>query len=140
MGQIKRIHEPESHKQIRQSVHVDCDIEDAFRLFTEAFDQWWPFADDCKIEPWRGGRLFETTAAGEETDLGSILVWDPPRRVEFTWHPGNSDDDDQTVTVAFGVEADGTRVTVTHQGWQHAGVEICSSAARFVCEQMLVVA
>jgi uncharacterized protein YndB with AHSA1/START domain len=135
MGEAKRTHEP-----VEQSVHVDCTIEDAFRLFTEAFAQWWPFSQGVEIEPWQGGKVLERTLSGQDRDLGTVLRWDPPHRLEFTWHPGNSDDDDQTVTVAFCIEADGTRVTVTHYGWQHAGLEICSSAVRFVSEQMLVMA
>ena len=60
---------------IRQSVHVDCPIEDAFRLFTEGFGEWWPLASysitgqdaaGCDLEPWAGGRLFERTRSGED--------------------------------------------------------------------------
>ena len=37
--------EKETHEPIRQSVHVECPVEDAFRLFTEAFAEWWPGDD-----------------------------------------------------------------------------------------------
>ena len=39
MAEAKPKHEP-----IRQSVRVDCPIEEAFRLFTEGFAEWWPLA------------------------------------------------------------------------------------------------
>ena len=48
------------HTPIRQSVHIDCPIEDAFRLFTEGFAEWWPLSshsvageesESCTIEP-----------------------------------------------------------------------------------------
>ena len=133
---------------IRQSVHVDCGIEDAFRLFTKEFAEWWPLAscsiagDDaehCAIEPWVGGKVFERTRTGEEHEWGTVTVWDPPERVEFTWRPDVPRGDDQTVTVDFRVEADGTRVTLTHRGWYWAGVATCASSfARFVSQQVLM--
>ena len=140
--------EKETPAPIRQSVHVDCPIEDAFRLFTEGFAEWWPLAscsvsgdeaERCDIEPWVGGKVLERTRSGEEYEWGTVTVWDPPERVEFRSHRDARFDDDQTVTVDFRVEADGTRVTLTHRGWQWAGVATCSSRfARFVAEQMLV--
>jgi hypothetical protein len=140
--------EKETPAPIRQSVHVDSPIEDAFRLFTEGFAEWWPLtsysvsgdeAERCDIEPWVGGKVLERKRSGEQTEWGSVTVWDPPERVEFTWHPDAPYGDDQTVTVDFCVEADGTRVTLTHRGWQWAGVATCASRfAEFVAEQMLV--
>ena len=145
MGKQKEVPAP-----IRQSVHVDCPPEDAFRLFTEGFAKWWPLAsfsvagDDaehCAIEPRVGGKVFERTVSGEEREWGSVTVWDPPGRVEFTWHPGARRDDDQTVRVDFCVEADGTRVTLIHRGWHRSGVATCASRfAQFVSEQLLVAA
>jgi len=135
----------EKHEPVRQSVHVDCAIDDAFRLFTEDFGKWWPLAShsiagdgggDCVIEPWVGGRVFERTRSGEESDWGEVIHWDSPERVEFTWHPGRRGDRSETVNVEFLVEADGTRVTLIHTGWDAAGVSTCF--ARFVAEQMLV--
>jgi uncharacterized protein YndB with AHSA1/START domain len=119
---------------IRKSVRVDCPIEDAFRLFVEGFAEWWPLAsystagedaETCGIEPWVDGRVFERTRSGEERDWGSVLAWDPPRRVEFTWHAGAPANANQTVEIEFCAEADGTRVTLIHRGWDSAGVETC---------------
>ena len=145
---MRREREKETPPPIRQSVHVDCAIEDAFRLFTEGFAEWWPLAscsvsgdeaERCDIEPWVGGKVLERTRSGEEHEWGNVTVWDPPERVEFTWHPAAPSDDDQTVTVDFRVEADGTRVTLTHRGWQWVGVATCVSRfACFVAEQVLV--
>jgi uncharacterized protein YndB with AHSA1/START domain len=146
--------EKEAHAPIRQSVHVDCPPEDAFRLFTEDFAEWWPLAsfsvagdnaEYCAIEPWVGGKVFERTGSGEEREWGSVTIWDPPSRVEFTWHSrddvGASRDDDQTVRVDFRVEADGTRVTLTHRGWHRSGVAACMSRfSEFVSERLLIAA
>src|SRR5579871_6625336 len=119
----------EKHAPIRQSVHVDCPVEEAFRLFTEGIWEWWPLArysesgeeaEHCAVEPWVGGRVFERTRSGEEREWGSVTVWDPPGRVEFTWQGK-----DQSVSVEFDVEADGTRVTLTHTGWQLSEAAVC---------------
>jgi len=138
---------------IRQSVRVDCPIEEAFRLFTEGFAEWWPLAsycitgdeaESCAIEPWVGGRVFERTRSGEEREWGSVTRWDPPGRLEFTWQPGGPDDrsqgdGSQTVDVEFQVEADGTRVTLIHTGWDAPGVATCGLCfAEFVSEHTLV--
>jgi hypothetical protein len=145
----------EENAPIQQSVHVDCPIEDAFRLFTDGFGEWWPLAShsiteeesaSCTIEPWVGGRVFERTRSGEEHRWGFVTVWEPPSRVEFTWNPGLRRNDNQTVTVEFLVEADGTRVTLTHSGWQWGGVETCSLGlltshfCKFVASQVAVTA
>jgi len=148
MGKAK---EPQS--PVQQSVHVDCPIEEAFRLFTERFAEWWPLsrcsvtgedAETCAIEPWEGGRVFERTRSGEESEWGSVTLWDPPNRVEFTWHPGEHAYALQTVAVEFQREAEGTRVTLTHAGWQEAGVAVSMAGAaqfaKFVSQQMLVAA
>jgi len=41
-----------------------------------------------------------------------VIAFDPPVRLEFTWHPDGPSDRSQTVDVEFQVEADGTRVTL----------------------------
>ena len=141
--------ENEAPAPIEQSVHVDCSPEDAFRMFTEGFGEWWPLARytvdgdaaECELEPWAGGRVVERTRSGGERLWGSVRVWDPPDRLEFSWHPGSPPDDDQTVTVDFRVEADGTRVTLTHRGWYWAGAATCISRfAGFVCAELQAVA
>jgi hypothetical protein len=63
--------------------------------------------------------------------------------LQLTWHPGKDRDDRQTVDIEFCVEADGTRVTLIHSGWEMAGVQaraICASYSKFVSEQMIVLA
>jgi uncharacterized protein YndB with AHSA1/START domain len=123
-------------KAIRQSVRVDCPIDDAFRLFTEAFGDWWPLrlysvteedAETCIIEPWEGGRIFERTRSGEEVDWGTVTSCNPPRHLRFVWDPARAGRGSQTVEVDFSVVADGTQVTLTHSGWEAPGVSVCSA-------------
>lgn len=133
----------ERQEPIRQNVRVDCPIEDAFRLFTEAFGDWWPAAlysqsgDDvetCVMEPWPGGRVFERTRSGDEFSWGSIVEWDPPHHLRFTWDISGGNDDKQAVDVTFDVDADGTKVTVIHSGWETPGVAV--NALRMDCTAM----
>ncbi|HLG97453.1 MAG TPA: SRPBCC domain-containing protein [Bryobacteraceae bacterium] len=140
-------HDKQKLEPIRQSVHVDVPIDDAFHLFTENFGEWWPLAsystagaeaENCEFEPWEGGKIFERTRSGEELPWGTVTHWDPPRRVEFIWDHSSTGEQNQTVEVEFSVEADGTRVTLTHHGWHLAGVETCF--ARFVRQQTMLAA
>jgi len=121
------------HVAVQQSVVVDCPIQDAFRLFTDAFGDWWPAAlyshngedvDTCVMEPWPNGRVFERTRSGEEVLWGSILEWDPPRHLRFTWNLSGAKDEREIVDVRFDVDADGTKVTVIHSGWELSGVAV----------------
>jgi len=127
------------HEPIRQSVHVDCPIEDAFQLFTERMAEWWPSEAALALEPFEGGRVVEQTPSGVELDWGTVTAWDPPRRVEFTGDRGR-------VEVEFAVEADGARVTLTHTGWQLAVTGptcvmlagVAGHFARFAAREMMV--
>src|SRR5215472_5773906 len=128
----------ENPEPIRQSVHVECPVEDAFRFFTEGFGKWWPLApgsgkngsaQTCEIEPWVGGRVVERSSSGVEREWGAVTAWNPPGSLEFTWNPGGPKDERQTVSVEFQQDAEGTTVTLTHHGWQLAGVAVCVSGA-----------
>ena len=133
----------EKHEPIRQSVRVNCPIDDAFHLFTEGLAEWWPLAsfsmsgeeaETCAIEPWVGGRVFERTRSGEEREWGSVIAWDPPTHLEFTWHPRARGDRNQTVNVEFQVEADGTRVTLVHTGWHLTGMQASALHADYTTQ------
>ena len=140
---------PTNNKPIEpivQTVWVDCPADEAFRLFTEGLGEWWPLADysltgdpaECGIEPELGGSIFERAANGEQEDWGTIIAWEPPVRLEFTWRPGRTEDREETVQVEFEVEAGGTLVTVTHRGWQR-GEMSCALAAFAACARRLLV-
>lgn len=135
---------PEGKQEpIRESVWVDCPVEDAFRLFTEAFAQWWPLAlysktgdeaETCVLEPWIGGRVFERTRSGEEHNWGSVVEWDPPKHLRFTWGGfTRGDARGQTVDVEFQADTDGTRVTLVHTGWNASAVAIADGAPQALC-------
>ena len=68
-----------------------------------------------------GGRILERAADGRTAAWGEILVWDPPHRAVFTWHPGYDDASATEVEVRFSTEGELTRVDLEHRGWDALG-------------------
>lgn len=113
------------------SVYVAVSLEDAFEVFTAEIDAWWRHGRRFRIagaKPGRivfeqrlGGRLFETVElpSGERTfETGSVVVWEPPRRLALEWRGVNFKPHEKTlVEVTFTPTGDGTMVRVEHRGW-----------------------
>jgi uncharacterized protein YndB with AHSA1/START domain len=117
---------------LEKSIHVPCAPARAFQAFTAEIGQWWPLsthsvaraqARDVTIEPRVGGRVFETDAAGNESDWGQVLEWAPPLRFAMSWHPGRGAGSGQAVELSFTAEGVGTRVTLRHRGWESLGAD-----------------
>jgi uncharacterized protein YndB with AHSA1/START domain len=116
---------------IRRTVEVPCAAGVAFRIFTDEIDSWWPLAAHsvgrsravgCFFEGREGGRIYETLDDGSLHLWGTVTVWDPPRRVVFSWHPGRDADTAQEVELLFEDLAGGiTRVELTHRDWEVLG-------------------
>ena len=116
---------------VRSSVRVPLGPEDAFRLFTERVADWWPLethsvherqAASVRFEPGTGGRIVEESATGETPVWGTITIWDPPRRLAFTWHPGEDGSVVTQVEIGFRPAAEGgTLVDLVHTGWEAKG-------------------
>jgi len=112
------------------SVVADLEIESAFELFFGRMGEWWPLdtrsvnlanASTCFVEPSVGGRIVEKARDGQEAMWGTILVWDPPRRAVFTWHPGVPDIVATEVEATFTPLGKQTRVDVEHRHWERLG-------------------
>jgi uncharacterized protein YndB with AHSA1/START domain len=111
-------------------VAVKAAPEKAFRRFTAEMAVWWPLAshsvggansESVEMEPRVGGRIVERIRGGRECVWGTITAWDPPRRVAFTWHPGDAPARAQDVEVQFTADGAGTRVQLTHSGFERLG-------------------
>ncbi|HMD30085.1 MAG TPA: SRPBCC domain-containing protein [Steroidobacteraceae bacterium] len=114
----------------RISVAVAVPPSQAFEIFTADIDRWWRRGAKFRhsgsrsgllcIEPLVGGRLFESfdsDGAPSVIEVGRVQVWDPPRRLNFTWRNANFAPHEQTeVQVEFAATASGTLVTVIHGG------------------------
>ena len=111
-----------------KTVTVRAAPERAFELFAD-IGQWWPLARvhtgpdpmRCAIEKRVGGRIFERAADGRETAWGTVLAYDPPRRLAFSWLVQLSAEQAQLVEISFIPESEGTRVELTHSGWEKLG-------------------
>jgi uncharacterized protein YndB with AHSA1/START domain len=111
----------------------------AFALFADDFARWWPLARthtgpdpvDCAIEPRVGGRVFERAADGRETPWGTVLAYDPPHRLAFSWIVQLKAGQDQLVEIRFTAEERGTRVELTHSGWETLGDAATSLRERY---------
>jgi hypothetical protein len=66
-----------------------------------------------------GGRVFETLTDGATHDWGIITDWDPPHRFGMDWSPSAEHRPYTQVEVRFEPTSDGTRVELTHTGWEH---------------------
>jgi uncharacterized protein YndB with AHSA1/START domain len=85
---------------VRKAVRVQAPIERAFSVFVEQMETWWPAShhigktpfESIFVEPRVGGRWYERSAAGDLCEWGTVLAWDPPRRVAFSWHVGPGHD------------------------------------------------
>jgi len=123
-----------------KTVTVRCSPAKAFRHFTEGMGAWWPVVthhvapepESCTFEPRLGGRLYERGKNGVETKWGSVLAWDPPKRLVFSWELSCSQElRDAKVEVIFVAVPDGTEVKLVHTGWEHMGAEAIPMRERF---------
>jgi len=121
---------------VRKVVHVPWDVEHAFRRFTRELASWWPLATHslggsaavtCRFEERVGGEIFEAQRDGRRIVWGTVLVWEPPTRVRFTWHPGEDPTSFGEVELRFAREGDGTRLELTHSGWERRGAKAKSA-------------
>ena len=103
---------------LRRSVTVRCGVQHAFDVFTSQLDMWWPPSHkhdstaELILEPREGGRFMERRG-GDERVLGTVLVWEPPAKLSYTWFPGALQGPTQ-VDVLFRADGDKTTVQVVH--------------------------
>ena len=104
---------------VRRAVRVRCSVEHAFDVFTQRIDLWWPrdhrrrSAADMRFEAQPGGRFYQVGPQGEEIELGTVLRWEAPERLTYTWIPGSMTEP-TTVDVFFRPDGDHTLVEVVH--------------------------
>jgi uncharacterized protein YndB with AHSA1/START domain len=112
------------------SIEVGVPPASAFETFTEDLDAWWgygpryrfvaPYTGVMKLEPGVGGRLLHVhdEATGEAFVVGSVHTWEPPARLVLSWRLPNFTPEQRTeVEIRFDAIPAGTRVSVTHRGW-----------------------
>jgi uncharacterized protein YndB with AHSA1/START domain len=125
---------------VRESVRVDLPPEEAFRLFTQGINQWWPLeegysyggdrAREIFLEPTEGGRFYERFVDGDELQVGTVRVCSPPDRILFTWKSPDWQAKTE-VDVRFVAEDLGTTVQLEHSGFERLGPDGESIARRW---------
>ena len=114
--------EQATSEAIRKSVSVQTPVDEAFRVFTERFSDWWPVGgyslggertERAMLEPREGGRIYEVQSGGEEVEWGRVLAYVPPERVVLAWGLNGSE-----IEVRFRADGEGTRVDLEHRGWE----------------------
>jgi uncharacterized protein YndB with AHSA1/START domain len=108
---------------IRREIQVEATPAVAFGVFTDRIGRWWPLTDFSvygarATVSFADGEIVEVGPAGERSVWGSVTVWEPGERLEFTWHPGRTPDDASLVTLTFRAAGSGTVVTLVHSGWE----------------------
>jgi uncharacterized protein YndB with AHSA1/START domain len=102
----------------------------AYAAFTARFGEWWPVATHslsrqaatrCHMSATPGGALEEHAPDGALHLWGTVESIEPGRRLRFSWHPGREPESAQWIEIVFAARAGGTRVTLTHGGWDALG-------------------
>lgn len=118
---------------IVRSVTVKAPPERAFELFVGAMGAWWPKGRtvaqaphaEIVIERQPGGRWYERSGDGVETDWGKVLELSPPDRLLLAWQLDASFRYDPAliteVELTFEPLDGGTRVTLEHRNLERFG-------------------
>lgn len=112
---------------LRHVVIVGLALPEAFTLFTERLEAWWPLAQfSCsgepkarvEVQPRVGGQVLEHGADGRAHVWGRITAWEAPSAFGMTWHPGQDPELATELRVEFRALPDGRcEVSVIHGGW-----------------------
>lgn len=119
---------------VRKHIAVNANLARAFDVFTRQITRWWPPSHtilkaplkDMVVEPFVGGRWYQTGTDGSRCDMGYVLAWEPPHRVLLAWQlnpdwvfdPGLVTE----VEVKFVAEAERkTRVELEHRHLERMG-------------------
>ena len=118
---------------ITKTLVVACDLEEAFRVFTEEIGSWWPshthavHAGSVRkvvFEQHAGGELYEIAESGEKAHWAQVLVWEPPRCLVLAWQVNPETPAPTEIEVRFVREGADTRVELEHRGWERLGEEL----------------
>ena len=110
---------------VRKKANIAASPDVAFHRFTAEMTEWWHLGsysvngDGGTVEfgAAAGEGIVEHGPGGESSVWGTILEWDPPRKVRFTWHPGRPPTTADEVEVTFLSTGESTEVTLVHTGW-----------------------
>ncbi len=85
-----------SETAVTAAITVNAPIERAFETFTTEMAAWWnpdhhiieaPL-EEMVFEPRVGGHIYDRGTDGSECRWATVLAYDPPRRLVFSWNIG----------------------------------------------------
>jgi len=121
---------------VRREIVVDAPIEKAFFVFTERFGDFKPPEHNLLGSPIAetvfearvGGHIYDRGEDGSECRWARVLIYEPPRRVVFSWDIGptwqveTEPDNTSEVEVLFTEDGPGrTRVQLEHRNLDRHG-------------------
>lgn len=121
---------------VRKTLAVHASVEDAFAVFTEDVDSWWPRTHHIgatpmtriTIEGKKGGRCFTDHEDGTEREWGRVLAWEPPHRLVLAWqmtHDWNHEPElsrSSEVEIRFlPIGREATRIELEHRFFERHG-------------------
>ena len=85
---------PAEATSVHNEVVVNAPVERAFAVFTEQFDRIKPREHnmlgvdiaETVFEPRAGGRIYDRGIDGSECEWASVIAYEPPDRVVFSWN------------------------------------------------------
>jgi uncharacterized protein YndB with AHSA1/START domain len=121
---------------VRKSIRVNASPAQAFEVFTSGLGRWWPRdigigklpMKAAVMETRLGGRWYELAEDGTQTNIGKVIVWEPPQRFVVTWEINSQWKPDTTVSSEVEVQfipdgANATRVELEHRKFEQLGAE-----------------
>jgi len=112
---------------VSTSIVVDAPVDRAFAVYTEDIGSWWPKEhhiiqaplSHMVFEPKEGGSVYDVGTDGTECHWGTVLAYEPPGRVVFSWN----------ITLQWAIESDPDRVSEVEvrfvpEGEQRTRVEL----------------
>jgi uncharacterized protein YndB with AHSA1/START domain len=121
---------------VRRQIVVDAPLEKAFLVFTERFGDFKPPEHnllaapiaETVFEPRVGGHIYDRGEDGSECRWATVLVYEPPQRVVFSWDIGptwqvvTDPENASEVEVRFTAESpERTRVDLEHRNLDRHG-------------------
>jgi hypothetical protein len=121
---------------VRKTVRVNASQAHAFEVFTAGLGRWWPLDHGIGKAPRKavvmetrlGGHWYELAQDGTQTNVGTIIVWEPPERFVMSWDINSRWQPDTTVSSEVEVRfvpdgANATRVELEHRKFEQMGLE-----------------
>lgn len=129
---------------VRKSLRVAASQARAFDVFANGMSRWWPPSHsilksplkETIVEPRVNGRWYTVGEAGDECQLGYVIVWDPPRRLVLAWQVNANWEFDPSLVTEVDVEftADGPNATLVK--FEHRNLERMGEKAESVRESI----